>query len=96
MVFSSLTFLFAFFPLFLAIYFVLPDKYKNFVLFVFSLLFYAWGEPVYILLMLFSTVFDFTNGLLIEKFGPKTIKSKMFMLLKKAHSLQLLPRYSSL
>ena len=90
MVFSSLTFLFAFFPLFLVTYFAIPNKYKNFVLFVFSLLFYAWGEPIYILLMLFSTVFDFTNGLLIEKWGPKTPKSKIVMIIAVIVNLGLL------
>ena len=80
MVFSSLTFLFVFFPLFLIAYYVAPAKLKNFVLFVFSMVFYAWGEPIYILLMVFSTVFDYTNGRLIEKFGPGTKKAKIVMI----------------
>ena len=80
MVFSSLTFLFVFFPLFLITYYLAPDKTKNFVLFAFSMVFYAWGEPIYILLMVFSTVFDYTNGRLIEKFGPGTKKAKIVMI----------------
>ena len=66
MVFSSLTFLQVFLPLCLLIYFIAPGKMKNLVLLVFSLLFYAWGEPVYILLMLFSTVVDYTCGRAVE------------------------------
>ena len=80
MVFSSLTFLFVFFPLFVLTYYAVPQKLKNLVLFVFSLIFYAWGEPIYILLMLFSTVFDYCNGRLIEKFGPGTKKAKLVMI----------------
>ncbi len=67
MVFSSLNFLYFFLPLTLAAYFVVPQKGKNLTLFLFSLVFYAWGEPVYILLMLFSTVSDYAHGLYIEK-----------------------------
>lgn len=66
MVFSSLTFLQVFLPLCLLVYFVSPDKMKNLVLLVFSLLFYAWGEPVYILLMLFSTAVDYICGRAVE------------------------------
>ena len=80
MVFSSLTFLFVFFPLFVLAYYAVPQKLKNLVLFVFSLVFYAWGEPIYILLMLCSTVFDYCNGRLIEKFGPGTKKAKLVMI----------------
>ena len=55
MVFSSLTFLQCFLPLCLLAYFLVPKAWRNGVLFLFSLLFYAWGEPVYVVLMLFST-----------------------------------------
>lgn len=54
MVFSSLLFLFRFLPAFLTVYLLVPDRYRNLVLFLGSLVFYAWGEPVYISLMLFS------------------------------------------
>lgn len=67
MVFSSLIFLFRFLPLFLAAYFLAPKRMRNLVLFFGSLIFYAWGEPVYILLMLFSTVSDYIHGILIER-----------------------------
>lgn len=71
MVFSSNVFLFLFLPLVLSIYFLAPGKIKNLVLLISSLVFYSWGEPVYIFIMLFSTVFDYANGLLLEYFDKK-------------------------
>lgn len=68
MVFSSVVFLFRFLPLVLLFYFAAPKCARNFILFVFSLLFYAWGEPVYVVLMLFSTLVDYTHGLLVYKY----------------------------
>ena len=68
MVFSSLLFLFLFLPLVTGLYFVIPKKARNGLLFAASLVFYAWGEPVYIVLMLFSTVLDYTTGRLAGKF----------------------------
>lgn len=90
MVFSSLTFLFSFLPIFLILYFSFPNKFKNFILFLFSLVFYAWGEPVYIVLMIISTVFDYINGLLIEKFGLNTLKSKIVVIISAVGNLSLL------
>ncbi len=71
MVFSSFVFLLAFFPLVLLLYFICPPRLRNAVLLVTSLVFYAWGEPRYIGIMLLSTVFDYTNGRLIEHFKKK-------------------------
>lgn len=68
MVFSSLLFLFRFLPLFLALYFLVPRKLRNGVLFIGSLIFYGWGEPVYISLLLFSTLVDFFHGKLVGRF----------------------------
>ena len=62
MVFSSIPFLFFFFPFCLICYYLTPNRFKNYTLLVFSLFFYAWGEPIYILLMIFSTLVDFLNG----------------------------------
>lgn len=67
MVFSSFVFLLVFLPIVLILYYLCPAKLRNLILFIASLIFYAWGEPVYVLIMLFSTVFDYTNGRLIEK-----------------------------
>jgi len=66
MVFSSLLFIFRFLPAFLVFYTLSPEKYQNLVLFLGSLIFYAWGEPVYIGIMLFSTFLDYGNGRLLE------------------------------
>ncbi|XID94920.1 MBOAT family O-acyltransferase [Paenibacillaceae bacterium WGS1546] len=76
MVFSSLIFLFQFLPAALLVYYVSPKKLRNAVLLAASLVFYAWGEPVYIFLMLFSTVFDYVNGLLIDKFRRRKAAAK--------------------
>lgn len=65
MVFSSLLFLFRFLPLILIAYFAAPRRLRNGVLFIGSLFFYGWGEPVYITLLLFSTLVDFTHGKVI-------------------------------
>ena len=72
MVFSSLTFLFLFLPLCLLAYFIAPKiKYKNIILLVFSLFFYAWGEPIWVVLLLISAGVDYINGLIIEKHRHK-------------------------
>lgn len=67
MVFSSIPFLFRFLPIFMLCYFLVPGRIKNMVLLLGSLIFYAWGEPIYILLMLFSIVSDYIHGIWIEK-----------------------------
>lgn len=71
MVFSSLPFLFGFLPIIILIYFIAPRGLRNFVLFISSLIFYAWGEPIYVVIMLFSTVVDFTHGWLVDYFIKK-------------------------
>ncbi|MHA6258297.1 MBOAT family O-acyltransferase [Sporosarcina sp. CAU 1771] len=68
MVFSSLVFLFFFLPITLFIYFIAPMKLKNIVLLLVSWFFYAWGEPIYIFLMLFSAITDYFHGRIIEKY----------------------------
>lgn len=62
MVFSSLLFLFRFLPTVLLAYYIVPKRWKNLVLFVSSLIFYAWGEPVYVVLILISTLVDYLAG----------------------------------
>ncbi|MHB1152153.1 MAG: MBOAT family O-acyltransferase [Eubacteriales bacterium] len=67
MLFSSLVFLFLFFPLFLLVYYIAKKRYtRNIILLVFSLFFYAWGEPLYILLIIFSIIFNFLTARAIE------------------------------
>ena len=74
MVFSSLNFIFIFLPVVLAVYYICPGRIRNAVLLLASLVFYAWGEPGYIIIMLVSTVFDYINGLLLDRFIYKKIK----------------------
>lgn len=71
MVFSSLLFLFRYLPIVLLLYFICPKKLRNLLLFIVSLIFYAWGEPVYVVLMLFSTLVDYTHGLLVAHYKEK-------------------------
>ena len=67
MLFSSTVFLFAFLPAVMILYYIAPRKVRNLILFVFSLVFYAWGEPVYVLLMIASTIVAYITGLLADK-----------------------------
>lgn len=77
MVFSSLVFLFLFLPLNLLVYYVTNNlRVKNIILIIFSLIFYAWGEPIWVSLLLISTIVDYLNGLIIEK-NKKNIFAKI-------------------
>lgn len=67
MVFSSTLFLFIYLPVVLLVYYIAPLKWRNVILFVCSLLFYGWGEPVYVFLMIFMIALDYVFGMLIEK-----------------------------
>ena len=67
MVFSSPLFLFFYLPTVLLVYYMTPLRWRNAVLLVFNLIFYGWGEPVYILIMFLSIAIDYTHGMLVEK-----------------------------
>lgn len=90
MVFSSIPFLFYFLPLFLIIYFLVPNKVKNLVLLIFSLIFYGWGEPIYISLLIISSVIDYINGLMIEKYKGKRNKQRIFLVISVVMNVSLL------
>lgn len=90
MVFSSLVFLFCFLPLSLILYFAVPRMARNFILLLISLIFYAWGEPIYVLLMIFSTLVDFCHGLLVEKYADEPKKAKRVVLSSMCINLGLL------
>lgn len=68
MIFSSIFFLFVFLPVTLLLYYLVPWRLKNFMLLLCSLIFYAWGEPVYVFLMLFSILFNFISGIEIQHY----------------------------
>ncbi|HJH61654.1 MAG TPA: MBOAT family protein [Firmicutes bacterium] len=67
MVFSTPYFLFLYLPAVLLLYYLAPLRFRNLVLLVFNLLFYGWGEPVYILLMIFTIVLDYFAGLIVHR-----------------------------
>ena len=71
MVFSSPIFLFVYLPLVLAIYQVTPLRWRNLMLLIANLVFYAWGEPIYIVIMFASTLVDYTHGILVARFQRK-------------------------
>lgn len=68
MVFSSMIFLWLFLPIVLLLYFISNNKFKNIILLISSLVFYAWGEPKYIFLMLLSIAINYIFGILIDKY----------------------------
>lgn len=73
MVFTSISFIYYFLPLLLICYFVVPKKLRNIILLMFSVLFYFYGEPKYILLMLIEVLISYVVGLLIDKYKNKNI-----------------------
>ena len=89
MLFSSISFLYYFLPIVLILYFAVPFKFKNFVLLIASLFFYFYGEPIYTLLMLGTTISSYIHGLLIGHFrGTKW--SKVFLVSSVITSLLVL------
>lgn len=74
MLFSSLTFLHVFLPSVLALYFLSPVRMRNYVLLVASIIFYAWGEPLYLAMMLFTVIVNYVGALLIEKSQTSVLK----------------------
>ncbi len=81
MVFSSLLFLFAYLPVTLFLYYLIPNmKYRNWVLFIVSLLFYGWGEPIYILVMLASILEAYVCGFFIAKHRETNVPRARFYL----------------
>lgn len=90
MIFSSVLFMSIFLPLTLACYFIAPRKLRNVVLFIASLIFYAWGEPIYFLIMIFSTVLDYSCGKGIEKHEGNDKMRKVYLLISMTVNLGLL------
>ena len=73
MLFTSISFLYYFLPITLILYFIIPKKYKNVILLVSSLLFYFYGEPIYVFLMISEILIAYFGALLIDKYKDKTI-----------------------
>ncbi len=81
MVFSSLMFMFIFLPVVLAVYYILPRRFRNAFLLIADLVFYGWGEPVLISLMLVSIAVNYAAGLLIAKWQSDEKKKKTVLIL---------------
>ena len=90
MVFSSLLFLFIFLPLFLMVYYVAPKPLRNLILFIASLIFYAWGEPIYVMIMIFSTLLDYTVGRVIDYYRQHKYIPKMALAVSVCGNLGML------
>jgi len=89
MVFSSIPFLYYFLPLVLLVYYAVPKAFKNAVLLLSSLVFYAWGEPRYVFSMMASITASYVTGLVIEKYRGSTL-AKLFLIVSVGLSLALL------
>lgn len=81
MVFSSLVFLFAYLPITLLAYYLVPRQGRNIFLFIVNLIFYGWGEPKLVLLMVFNIFFNYIGGWLVDKYRADTKKKKLFLIL---------------
>ena len=80
MVFSSNVFLFAYLPIVLLLYYISPRKLRNPILLITSLVFYGWGEPVYMLLMIATILLDYICGLLIHHFRQQPMAQKTVLI----------------
>jgi len=91
MVFSSIVFLFIYLPVVLAVYYLVPVRHRNVWLFAVNMVFYGWGEPVYILLMLFSICLNYVNGRLIGQYRlEQPGKAKAVLIVNTVVNLALL------
>lgn len=90
MVFSSILFLFRFMPIAFIVYYLTPRRYKNFVLFAESLIFYSWGEVRYFPIMLASVAIDYITSNMIEKNRDSSWKCKLFLMISVFGNLGML------
>jgi alginate O-acetyltransferase complex protein AlgI len=97
MVFSSLIFMFFFLPVTMLFYFAAGKKLKNIILLISGLLFYAWGEPIYVFVMILSAAIDYFAGRFIDKFDESPKLRRLFLLISVCMNLGLLAvfKYSS-
>ena len=90
MVFSELTFLYYFLPIVMLVYFFSGNKLRNVLIFLTGLFFYAWGEPFYVILMLFSTAIDYTAGRFMAKYDDDNKKRKLCLIVSICMNVGLL------
>src|ERR1700759_3480412 len=94
MVFYSLTFLFLFLPASLVTYHAVPlQQVRNVVLIAFSIIFYAWGEPIWVALLLFSAVWDYLNGLFIGRYRANPTLARLGVISSLAINLGFLSTF---
>lgn len=81
MIFSNLEFLFVYLPITLIVYYILPGRFRNIWLLIVSLIFYGWGEPVYVFLMIFTIIIDYICGYFVDRYlDSERPKAKGFMI----------------
>ena len=90
MVFSSILFLFRFFPIAFLVYYLVPAKLKNLALLILSLFFYGWGEVKYLPIMFASMVIDYCCGQGIKRLGKTQGRKRLFLVLSVVLNLGLL------
>ncbi len=97
MVFSSLTFLFTFLPISLLLYYLVPYRFKNFILLITGLIFYGWGEPIYIVVMILSILIDYCCGLAMDRYDKHPTARRVILIVSVVMNLTLLGifKYSS-
>ena len=95
MIFSSITFLYLFLPVALILYFLPKQiKYKNYILIFLSLTFYTWGEPIWVSLLIFSSIVDYFHGILAEKY-KNSLKGKLTLISSITINLNIEFEYNS-
>ncbi len=90
MVFSTSIFIYLFLPITLLIYYIAPKKSKNFIILLSGLVFYSWGEPIYVVVMLISTMIDYFAGLAMNHFEGKKLPRKLCLIVSVVMNLGLL------
>ena len=98
MVFSTTVFLYLFLPLVLILYYISPTKFKNVIILLSGLLFYSWGEPVYVVVMILSTMIDYCAGLIMNKFEGRKLPRRICLIVSICMNVGLLAvfKYSGL
>ncbi|SUY47323.1 AlgI protein [Clostridium putrefaciens] len=90
MLFSSLTFVFGFLPMVLFLYYICPKRLRNFVLLVFSLFFYAYGGPKFLIVMLVSIFINYILGIMVDKYREEPFKIKVILFITVFSNLMIL------
>ncbi len=90
MVFSTTVFLYLFLPLVLILYYISPTKFKNVIILLSGLLFYSWGEPVYVVVMILSTMIDYCAGLIMNKFEGRKLPRRICLIVSICMNVGLL------